>query len=367
MSGEARGPRAAALRAALAVAEVPYTLAVRTRNGLFNSHLRAAARLPRPVISVGNITSGGTGKTPVVRWLAEQLREAGRSVAILSRGYKAAAGKLGDEQRMLGDMLNVPGKQAVVIRADPSRLRAGREVLREHEGTDAFLLDDGFQHRRLARDFDLVLINAVEPFGHGHVLPRGLLREPLGGLRRASALLITRADQASDARLAEVKANLREYHPTAPIYEAVHAHTGFRSEADAGVRPPDALRGRRWFAFCGIADPHSFIRQLAGIGGTCAGSRVFSDHHAYTNVDLRSVLTTAVEARADLVVTTEKDWVKLAVLPGALEGALPVWRADLHIRFRADHEERLLRDIKAAMAAGLNRHQGGSGTGAALG
>lgn len=354
MSGEAGGPRAAALRTALAVAEVSYGMAARARNGMFDARLRRPGRLPRPVLSVGNMTAGGTGKTPVVRWLAERLRDSGQTVAVLSRGYKAEPGLLGDEQRMLADLLNARGQPPVLIRANPSRSRAGQQVLREHGEVSVFLLDDGFQHRQLARDFDLVLINAAEPFGYGRLLPRGLLREPLGGLRRASAFLLTRVDQVSETRRAEVRDVLRRHNPGAPVYESVHALTGFRTAgADAPPSPPGALRDRRWFAFCGIGEPASFVQQLAEIGGTSAGRRFFADHHAYTEPDLRALRGAAAAAGADVLVTTEKDWVKVAALPAAVdEAGQPIWRADVRIQFTSGGEARLLSDVTGVLTRG---------------
>lgn len=356
MSGEAAGLRAAAMRLALAVAEVPYSLAARARNGMFERGLRGAARLPRPVISVGNITAGGTGKTPVVRWLAERLRDAGQAVAVLSRGYKAEPGMLGDEQRMLSDLLGAPpGKPPVLIRANPNRAGAAQALLREQPAVDVFLLDDGFQHRQLARDFDLVLVNAVEPFGYGRVLPRGLLREPLAGLRRADAFLLTRVDQSSAARLAEVRDALRRYNPAAPVYESVHAHTSFRtSAAEATTLPVEALRGRRWFLFCGIGEPASFLGQLVNVGGSNAGHRFFADHHAYTDAEVRALRAEAAAAGADVLVTTEKDWVKLAPLPAAAgdESRPPIWRVDVQIQFSGEDEAALLGDITRVLAQG---------------
>jgi tetraacyldisaccharide 4'-kinase len=360
MSGEARGARAAALRTALALGELPYALVARARNAAFDVGLRGAARLPRPVISVGNITAGGTGKTPVVRWLAGQLRAGGRTVAVLSRGYKAAPGTLGDEQRMLADLLaSEPGTPPVIIRAHPSRAAAGQAVLREHPGVQAFVLDDGFQHRQLARDFDLVLVNAAEPFGYGRVIPRGLLREPLAGLRRAGAFLLTRVDQAGPDRLAVIRDVLRRHNPGAPVYESVHAPTGFRAPDVGGVGgdsagrpvlPLDALRDRRWFAFCGIAGPGSFVRQVERIGGTNAGHRAFPDHHPYSNADLRRVRAEAAAAGADVLVTTEKDWVKLAALPAATDvTAPPIWRLDVQIQFNEGGEAALLSTVSAAV------------------
>jgi tetraacyldisaccharide 4'-kinase len=195
----------------------------------------------------------------------------------------------------------------VIIRANPSRLRAGEDVLRAHPEVSTFLLDDGFQHRQLARDVDLVLVNAAEPFGFGRVLPRGTLREPLGGLRRASAFLLTRCDQASEAALADVRQTLRAHNPAAPIFACDHAAAGFRDAegnvvGDPGDAGGDALRNRRWFAFCGIGDPASFVRQLTTLAGGAApsGSRAFADHHAYTDADVRSLAASAVERGADV-------------------------------------------------------------------
>ncbi len=347
MSGREPGPRAALLRAALSCASAPYVLAIDIRNGLFDAGVRKPARLSRRVISVGNITTGGTGKTPVIRWLAEQLRQAGRKPAILSRGYKAEPGTLGDEQRMLDNLLNRTGEPPVVIRADPSRFRAGQSVTRDHPEVDVFLLDDGFQHRQLARDFDLVLVSATEPFGFDRLLPRGMLREPLGGLRRASAFLLTRCDQVDEASRAKIHDVLRRYNPGAPVLESAHAHTGFRSsDASAPATNAESLRGRKWFAFCGIGDPLSFVQQLSTTAGSPVGHRFFADHHAYTAAEVASLRSAARAAGADVLVTTEKDWVKLAHLPETPGDRLPIWRADVEIQFRAGDEQALLKLIR---------------------
>src|SRR5687768_1490731 len=198
MSGDDRRLSATLLRTALAAVEPFYSGAAAVRNRMYDSGVKATKSLPRPTISVGNITTGGTGKTPVVRWLAERLRDDGWRVAILSRGYKSKPGTLGDEQLMLDRALNGPAERhRVTLVAHPDRLRGAREALRLRPDTDVFLLDDGFQHRRAGRDLDVVLVSATNPFGYGRVLPRGMLREPLGGLRRAGAFVITHADQAT--------------------------------------------------------------------------------------------------------------------------------------------------------------------------
>lgn len=348
MSGAARGPGPAAARAALAVAEPVYALAVRLRNRRYDRHPGRARRLPRPVVSVGNLTAGGTGKTPVVRWLAEGLRDAGRGVAVLSRGYKSAPGTLGDEQRMLDGLLNgteAGGRPPVVIRADPDRFAAGEAALRDCPEVDVFLLDDGFQHRRLARDLDVVLVNAAEPFGFGHVLPRGLLREPVAGLRRAGAVVLTHALSVDGAARARVVDEVRRHHENAPIYCCVHAPAGLRAAGDDAVRPLEALKDRRVFAFCGIGNPAGFEWQLRDLAGGYAGHRWFPDHYNYRPADLAAVRADAAAAGADVLVTTEKDWVKLAPLPGSADAGPPVWRLDVAARFLDDDGERLLRQV----------------------
>ncbi len=339
MSGAQRGAAAALLRAGMATAEPIYASVAAVRNKLFDANVKAVRRLPRPVVSVGNITAGGTGKTPMVRWIASALRDEGRTVAVLSRGYgAAAAGELGDELTMLGAALNGPGRPPVLLRANPDRHAAGAALLAEHPAVDVLLLDDGFQHRRLARDLDVVLINATEPFGFDHVLPRGLLREPLRGLRRAGAIVLTRADRVGEDALLQIESRIRQLNPSAPIYRTAHVQTGFRSPGRPTHEPPDetmgSLVGRKWFVFSGIGSPDALRAQLESHGGTCVGSRAFSDHHAYGAQDVLDLRAAAARAKADVLITTEKDWVKIEphVRTAAADG-VPVWRVDVEIRF----------------------------------
>ncbi|HSU68635.1 MAG TPA: tetraacyldisaccharide 4'-kinase, partial [Tepidisphaeraceae bacterium] len=217
MSGEACGVGPALVRSVLAIAEPFYSAAARLRNHSFDSGRKTVKSLPRPVISIGNVTTGGTGKTPAVRWLAERLRDEGRHVAILSRGYKSVDAGLGDELTMLDRALNAPGKPAVLVRANPDRFIAGTRLLEQAPETNVFILDDGFQHRRLARNLDIVLINALEPFGFDHVLPRGMLREPLTSLRRADAIVVTHCDRVSAEAIGSVESTIRRYHPGVPL------------------------------------------------------------------------------------------------------------------------------------------------------
>jgi tetraacyldisaccharide 4'-kinase len=365
ISGEAIGLGPAAARAALALSEPMYAAAVRARNRGFDRNPAKVCWLPRPVISVGNITAGGTGKTPIVRWLASRLRDAGRRVAVLSRGYKAAPGSLGDEQRMLDALLNEPGKPPVLIRANPDRFAAGTTALGEHPAIDVFLLDDGFQHRRLGRDLDVVLINAIEPFGHGHVLPRGLLREPLSGLARAGAIVLTHASSVDDAARSRIVRQVRRYAPDVPVYQCDHAPARLKRPSPAGKTElaPDELGARRVFAFCGIGSPRGFERQVRSLAGSLSGNRWFPDHHPYTAAELGELRTAARTTGADVLVTTEKDWVKLAALDAAAakNGEIPIWRLDVEARFREDGEERLLQQVLHSLARARRRREGAVG------
>jgi tetraacyldisaccharide 4'-kinase len=339
MSGSARGV-ATILRAISSAVEPFYAASALARNKLFDAGIKRVTRLPRPVISVGNNTAGGTGKTPMVRWMASELRSQGKRVAILSRGYKAKAGALGDELTMLDRALNGGGGDTapVLLRANPNRVAAGTALLAEHPEVDVILLDDGFQHRRVARDLDVVLINATEPFGFDHVLPRGLLREPLRGLRRAGVIVLTRCDRVTDAALAEIEQRIRT-HTGVPILRSVHAQSGFRlphTPLRAPVdQPMSALAGQNWFLFCGIANPSGLI-SLHDQGGRMAGAVSFGDHHDYSKADIDRVLRDARSAGADLVVTTEKDWVKVEPLWDSVAEPLPLWRVDVEVRFTAD-------------------------------
>jgi len=345
MSGQATGARAGALRAALLLAEPFYGAAMRARNRLFDVGLRKSHKLPRPVISIGNITTGGTGKTPMVLWLAERLCDEGRRVAILSRGYGSKAGELGDELTMLDRMLNSGEHSPVFVRANPDRVAAANELLRQHPEVDVFILDDGFQHRRVARDLDVVLINATSPFGFGHVLPRGMLREPLSGLSRAGAIVLTHADRVSADELSRIEQTIRAHNPHAPIYRTFHAHTGLRSpDASSPPRSEDELSQVPFFAFAGIGSPDLLDAQLRAYGSTYVGRHWFADHHPYSEAELSELRQAAQAANAKVLVTTEKDWAKIASLPSTTAG-LPIWRIDMTLRFAGDHEHHFLDQV----------------------
>ena len=355
MSGAERGARAALLRAGLGAAEPFYGFIAASRNWLFDTGVKRSHRLPRPVVSVGNLTTGGTGKTPVVRWVAQRLRDHGRRVAIVARGYGARPGQLGDEQLMLRRLLNEEGTHnPVTVIANPDRGAAAERLLRERPEVDAFVLADAFQHRRLARDLDIVLVNATNPFGYGRLLPRGMLREPMAAFRRAGAVVISHADQVPAVELEAIESRIRGVNPSVPVFPAAHEHAALHVDAGGETRPLDALRGVSWFAACGIGDPETFARQLRSVGGRCAGHRWYADHHRYTKDDVADVRRAARAAGADVLVTTEKDWAKMEPFVVASGADVPVWRVDMRVRFFGGGEARLWEQVlRAVSPAGL--------------
>ena len=303
LSGEARGVGAACLRIVLRLLSIPYGLAVRFRNALYDLGLRPEHRVDVPVICIGNITAGGTGKTPAVEYVVRWFIEQGARPAILSRGYKSQDGG-NDEAMLLARQLpDVPHRQ------DPDRFRAAVGAARL-DNANVLVLDDGFQHRRLARFANIVLIDATCPFGFGYLLPRGLLREPLSGLGRADAIIITRADLVEETALLALKARVRKFASKAPVATARHAPTALSAYPDGAAQPPTVLAGKNVGLFCSIGNPRAFRRTARQLDANILWSAEFSDHHWYTQEDIAAI-TRAENRAVELFVTTEKDAVKL--------------------------------------------------------
>ncbi|MFV2072361.1 MAG: tetraacyldisaccharide 4'-kinase [Thermoanaerobaculales bacterium] len=294
-----------------------YRGAVRARETAYRRGWLRRVRLDVPVISVGNISVGGTGKTPTVIALVRELARLGRRPAVLTRGYRRrghdlvvvvgpdprqGVAEVGDETLEMAQRL--PGVPVVV---DADRTRGGREAIRL--GADVLVLDDGFQHLALERDLDLVLLDAGDPWGGGHVPPRGRLREPLSALRRASAFLVTKAPANGRAVVEEIEARLEAIAPGKQVVEARLRLSRVRV-AEGEWRNPEILSGRRVLAFAGLGRPAAFASSLAEAGADVVANEWFGDHHEYSRRDVTQVLAKAGAVDA-IPVTTAKDAVKL--------------------------------------------------------
>jgi tetraacyldisaccharide 4'-kinase len=315
LSGRRKDLAARFLRSSLRAAEFAYALTMRLRNVAYDRKWLEIHRVSVPVISVGNITTGGTGKTPVAAWLANWLKEQHCQPALISRGYRALA-----ETPETADGQSAPenDEKLVLDRLCPGvphlqqrdRVRSARRAIQEF-GCDVLLLDDGFQHRRLHRDLDLVLVDALQPWGYGHVLPRGLLRESLDGLKRADLILITRSDQCSSQQRQVLMEQLYTSRTENEFVEIAFKPTRL-VDLDWQPHSVSEVLGHRLFAFCGIGNPHGFEQTIKSLGGSLVQILPFPDHHHYQPQDLSTIAEMARKAKAELVLTTQKDLVKIA-------------------------------------------------------
>ena len=258
-----------------------------------------------PVISVGNITLGGTGKTPMVEWIARWYRRRGVRVTLISRGYGHAGG-VNDEGLVLEENLpDVPHLQ------DPDRVKLASIATSELEA-ELIILDDGFQHRRLARDIDLVMLDALDPFGLEKLFPRGLLREPIRSLRRASAVILSRADLLDPPQRELIRRKVLHTVPELPFVEARHAPLDL-IDCEGQTYPLSELAGSEVAAFCGIANPEGFRRTLLPLCRRVIELKVFRDHHPYSAGDVHALTGWAGNSGGNLALTTQKDLVKLRI------------------------------------------------------
>jgi tetraacyldisaccharide 4'-kinase len=338
ISGERRGKRAATLRAVLVVLSKIFELAVRVRRSLYNVRILRDSTLGIQVIAIGNLTVGGTGKTPVVEKFARQLADEGRTVAILSRGYRSKPAPLhrriwnklllledgtpprvvsdgksllldsitaGDEPYMLASNL-----KDVVVLVDKDRVKSGRYAI-EKFGCDTLLLDDGFQYWKLrGRRRDIVLVDCQQPFGNGHLLPRGILREPPSQLARADTIFITKSNGQTEA----LRAQIAKYNPGASIVECVHSPRYFEDIFTGDRLDLDAIKGLKVAALSGIAQPESFEESLVKLGGELVYSKRFIDHHRFTQLEVINVINRGKKRQAQAIITTQKDAVRFPKL-----------------------------------------------------
>ncbi len=300
VSGRRRGFPAFLLRVLLHLLSWLYSLCVRLRVFLYRIRLLSSVRVSCPVISVGNMVLGGTGKTPLVEWICHFLRTEGHHPAILSRGYKGGEGG-GDEFRMLRKNLpSVPH----IVRKD--RVSAAKSAI-SHFGADVLVLDDGFSHLRLKRDIDIVVLDAMNPLGLGWLLPRGLLREPPENLSRADIFVVSRTDQVESGYLNTLLARLRFLFPRKPIIKAIHKPLNVENLSTGEIFGVDSLKGRAILAFCGIASPEAFRRTLEQLGVNLLDFVVYPDHHDYEVFEEAELIASARKIGAEALLTTEKD------------------------------------------------------------
>ncbi|MCF7764046.1 MAG: tetraacyldisaccharide 4'-kinase [Verrucomicrobia bacterium] len=333
-----RDRRAAVARAVLLALSVVFRMAVKTRRFLYNVRILRDSTLGVQVIAVGNLTVGGTGKTPVVEKLARELQEQGRTVAILSRGYRSkplpfrkrlinklllreditppkivSDGKsllldsdaAGDEPYMLASNL-----KDVVVLVDKDRVKSGRYAI-EKFGCDTLLLDDGFQYWKLrGRRRDIVLIDCQQPFGNERLLPRGTLREPPSHLARANTIFITK----SDGNTAALRKRILQYSPNASIIECVHHPLYFEDVFTEERHGLEFLKGKRVASLSGIAQPESFERSLVGLGSELVYSKRFADHHRFSQQEILNTINRGKKRQAEIIVTTQKDAVRFPKL-----------------------------------------------------
>ena len=329
-----RGARAAVLRSVLFFGSKVFEIVIKARRFLYNVRILRDSTLGVQVIAIGNLTVGGTGKTPVVEKFARELRDQGRNVAILSRGYRpkpqpfhqwllnkilfredttpprvVSDGKsllldsemAGDEPYMLASNL-----KDVVVLVDKDRVKSGRYAI-EKFGCDTLLLDDGFQYWKLrGRRQDIVLVDRHEPFGNERLLPRGTLREPPSHLARASTIFITK----SDGKTEELRRRINQYNPNAGIIECVH-NPLYLEDVFTGQRLGlEFLKGRKISSLSGIAQPESFDQSLVHLGAELVYARKFADHHRFTQLEVIKVINRSKKKLAEAIITTQKDAVR---------------------------------------------------------
>jgi len=329
-----KGKRAACTRALLFCLSKLFELAVRIRQALYKARILRDSTLGVQVIAIGNLTVGGTGKTPVVEKFARELQDAGRQVAILSRGYRSkpppigkrllnklllrddrtpprivSDGKsllldsdtAGDEPYMLASNL-----RDVVVLVDKDRVKSGRYAI-EKFGCDTLLLDDGYQYWKLrGRRRDIVLIDCQQPFGNERMLPRGTLREPPGHLKRASYIFITKSDGQTD----ELRKRIAQHNPTAPIIECIHHPLYFEDVFTGEQQTLEFVRGKRVATLSGIAQPESFERSVVALGSELVYAKRFADHHRFTQQEVLNAINRGKKRQAQIILTTQKDAVR---------------------------------------------------------
>ena len=300
----------------------------------YRHNLLQSKSLPCRVIAIGNISAGGTGKTPMTIYLARELQQSGKRVAVISRGYKGAAEKGGgivsDGQNVLMDagwagdepFMMASRLKGIPVVVGKNRHEAGMLAIREFE-PDVIVLDDAYQHLKLKRDINLVLLDHDRPFGNSHLLPRGILREPLDALARADACILTRSPQGADLEVFSNRSKLKSVLPQIPVFSSYHAPYFYLIKS--GDRTPlndisefltspelDRVKQNKVYGFSGIARNDAFQHTVGKTGFNAVGYHEFDDHHRYSATDLEDIVQTAKRAGANCLISTEKDHARIA-------------------------------------------------------
>jgi len=323
LSGHQRGLFATIIRSFLSVLAFLYLAGLHTRSALYRYGITKRKTLPAKVISIGNITAGGTGKTPLVEFLARYLRTKKKKIAILSRGYggRIPSGSECDKSPENGKFKNRNGVndeylilsenlEGIPILLGKNRLYNGEKAIINY-GSECLILDDGFQHIKLKRDLDIVVIDALNPFAGEHLIPRGFLREPVKGLKRADLFVISHCNQINEDRLRTLYTKLQNFNKNIYICESIHEPAYLENISDNSLWNTSWLRGKRIYGLCAIGNPQSFAVTLKELGVCLVQFRTYLDHHAYTQAELDNVIAEAKHLGADAIVVTQKDAVKL--------------------------------------------------------
>jgi len=348
LSGQSSGLAATILRFFLYAASGVYSIVIWLRNFLYLAGWLKAHQVDAVVISIGNITTGGTGKTPLVVWLCKQIisdskfQISNSQCAILTRGYKSRAQEhksiraqeaenYKDEPAILTE--SCPEVKVIV---NPNRVAGADEAVNKFNAK-VLIMDDGFQHRRLVRDLDIVTIDATRPFGYGKMLPAGLLREPLASLKRADAAVITRCDQITESELSRIEKKLEAINPDMIIARSIHAPAYVRSTDNKEISL-EHIKNKKIFAFCGIGNPDAFFNTIKQLGANLLGSKVYNNHHHYTDSCLAGIYEQATYLKADLILTTQKDCTKITRL-APVQKDIPLAYIGIEIKFLAGEDK----------------------------
>jgi tetraacyldisaccharide 4'-kinase len=322
------------LASLLLVISTFYGTAQKLRANCYRQNILRPQKLPCKVISVGNMTVGGTGKTPMTIYVAQKLQQLGTRVAVISRGYKGGAessgGVVSDGRNLLmgpeqaGDepFLIAGRLENIPVIVGKNRFAAGMLAIRKFQ-SEVIVLDDAFQHLKLRRDIDIVLLDYTRPLGNTHLLPRGILREPVSALRRATACILTRSPTGPDEAAATIPAGIKAYMPDIPIFTS--SHHPYMYTVKSAIPTPfnaishfiaphdsDQIKYKKVYGFSGIARNDDFQRTVATLGFTPMGFFEFSDHHKYSRDDLKKMIRIAQAAGADCLITAEKDHARIA-------------------------------------------------------